>query len=110
MALHLHQGANETKAVFMDEPGEHQLVTRGQGESVEVELRYFRDWASWNMYPIDRYELRAKGDIPRAEMIAGVFQALNHVFTNIGVDAYKERWVEHEFPINEYEELAKLFA
>jgi hypothetical protein len=46
----LATGAAEARVVFMDEPGEHELILRrAAGDTVEVEVLWHDDWKSWNM-------------------------------------------------------------
>src|SRR5215471_2845322 len=43
----LDGGAKEVAVVLMDEPGEHHVVMRRVGENeLEIEVRWFEDWAS----------------------------------------------------------------
>lgn len=44
-------GAAEVRVLFMDEPGEHELILRRAGEdAVEVEVLWYDDWKSWKMH------------------------------------------------------------
>jgi hypothetical protein len=103
--LELEAGQQEATVVFMSEPGEHHLVFRRIGDSVAVEVRWFKDWASWGMYPPERYEIVAVGTSPFAVVREQVVAALNRVLAEHGVEGYKAKWVEHEFPVTAHERL-----
>ena len=49
MGVDLVKGTQSTTAVFMDEPGEVQLVVTGDKGDLSFELRSYADWASWGM-------------------------------------------------------------
>jgi hypothetical protein len=103
--LELEAGREEAAVVFMSEPGEHHLVFRRAGDNVGVEARWFKDWASWGMYPPDRYEVVAAGTSPFAVVREQVVAALGRVLAEHGVEGYKAKWVEHEFPVAAHERL-----
>lgn len=103
--LGLAVGEDEAVVVFMAEPGEHHLVLRRAGEGLAVEVRWFKDWASWGMYPPDRYEVVAAGECSLAEFSEQVVAALDRVLTEHGVEGYKAKWGEHEFPMAAFERL-----
>jgi hypothetical protein len=103
--LELEAGREEVVAVFMSEPGEHHLVFCRAGEHVAVEVRRFNDWASWGMYPPDRFEVVAAGANPLATLREQVVAALGRVLAVHGIEGYKVKWVEHDFPLAAYERL-----
>jgi hypothetical protein len=93
---------DESRVVFMDEPGEHHLIVRREtAEILRVEVRYFQDWKSWNMDDGDG-ELRLQCATSPAELRWQVLAALRSVLAECGVDGYREKWGEHEFPTSEY--------
>jgi len=100
-------GANEVTATFMNEPGEHQLVIRRQGEAnVSLEVRWYDDWQSWGMGTSD-YKVVLSCVTRLAHLRGQVLSALKGVLEEHGEVGYKERWGEHEFPL---EQLRKLQA
>jgi hypothetical protein len=45
------KGETEATVVFMDEPGEHQMVLRRITDAdVEMEIMWYDDWRSWKMH------------------------------------------------------------
>ena len=106
MAIHLKDGHNESKVVFMDEPGELQLVVKVEGETAFYEARWFNDWASWNMHPESDYRVELKGETTPARIVQQITTALWEVYENIGPEKYKELWCEHKFPMEMYRKLS----
>lgn len=105
MAIDLKNGLAEAKTIFMDEPGELQLVVSAEGEVAHYEGRWFNDWASWGMHPESEYQVVAKGRCSVARVIQQIISVLLNIHQDIGPDEYKKRWIEHEFPIKQFQEL-----
>ena len=106
MAIDLKNRVREAKAVFMDEPGELQLVVKVVDEIVHYEGRWFNDWASWNMHPASDYQTMVQGTCSVSRVIQQITTVLWNIHQYIGPVEYKERWVEHEFPIDQFKVLA----
>ena len=110
-ASSLLRGAKEATVVFMDEPGEHHLVLRqDEPGRVDFEVRWFDDWASWGMYSPDKFELVLKGSTTASSFTAAVLGVLDGLWSEVGLIEYKKRWVEHDFPVERYEQLKALVA
>jgi hypothetical protein len=61
-ALQLTEGAETAKVMFMDEPGEHQILfLKKENENINYRLLWFEDWESWDMSPSDSYKLVLEG-------------------------------------------------
>ncbi len=106
MALSMKAGHGESKAVFMDEPGELQLVVDIEDGQAQYEARWFKDWASWGMHPESDYEVVLKGFTTPTRMVQQITQVLYEIHQNLGPEKYKALWCEHEFPMREFKELA----
>ncbi len=92
--------------IFMDEPGEIQLqLKKSKGPKLDFELRWYKDWASWNMISENDYEVIMTGETTVPSYVNQVRNILIQIHDEIGPELYKEKWIEHEFPITEYEEL-----
>jgi hypothetical protein len=92
--------------IFMEEPGELKLVLeRTLDTKLDFELRWFKDWASWNMISEDDYEVIMTGETTVPSYVNQVRNVLMKIYNEVGPDLYKEKWIEHDFPINEYEKL-----
>jgi hypothetical protein len=109
MGLELVNGANSATAVFMDEPGEIHLVVTGDADAMAFELRRYRDWASWGNTAEDDYELVDQGTVPRVELARNIHAILRRIYMDVGLEKYRELWVEHDFPLRTYEGLIAAF-
>jgi len=94
---------DETSVVFMDEPGEHRLVLKRNGTSIIYELRWYKDWASWNLLSEDHFETILSGTTPLPKYINLVRENLIRIRNEEGIEGYKKKWSKHDFPLNEYE-------
>jgi len=106
LAIDLRNGLSDAKAVFMDEPGELQFVVKVLDEVAHYEGRWFNDWASWNMHPDTEYKVVIQGTCSVTRIIQKIAKVLWNIHQNIGPTEYKERWVEHEFPVKQFKALA----
>ena len=104
-AINIRNKENQS-VIFMDEPGEHKLIlSKKNGSKIIYELRWYRDWASWNIIPEDDYKLILRGETTLPKYVNEVRKVLINIKETIGPKLYKEKWGEHEFPLEEYEEL-----
>ena len=93
------------KVFFLDEPGEHHLFLDRAGESLNYEIRWFDDWASWGIHPPDKYEIVLAGSTSARRCQHQVVITLHRVLEQYGLEGYKEQWVQHEFPEEKYRQL-----
>ncbi|MBV1924804.1 MAG: hypothetical protein KUG68_12335, partial [Flavobacteriaceae bacterium] len=90
----------------MEEPGEHVLILNRKDENkIDYELRWYKDWWSWNLIDKNNFESVFKGETTVPKYINQVRNVLNGIMTELGPDEYRKKWVEHDFPIAEYEKL-----
>lgn len=105
----LMQGVTEAKVLFMDEPGEHMMFLQMQNENVlGIEIRWFDDWASWDMITDKKYKVVFKTQTKLADFAKEVLRNLEKIFKENGMEGYKEKWVESEFPLKGLEKLREL--
>lgn len=96
----------EKSVIFMNEPGEHWLVLKTDGSNtVNYELRWYEDWANWNLIDIEKYAIVLKGVTTVPKYINEVRKVLIQIFEEFGPEKYKQMWVEHDYPLEEYEKL-----
>lgn len=104
----LLKGGKESRTIFMDEPGEHLMsLINPKDDELEIEVRWFKDWASWDMHSKKDYEIVFKRTTSLYEFANKVCDNLERIYIDEGTDGYKEKWVEHEFPVNAYLKLKK---
>lgn len=108
MAISIKSGQKETKAVFMDEPGELQLLVHLDSEIAHYEARWYEGWPSWGVGSESDFETILKGSCSSARIIQQITQILWTIYSDIGVKRYKELWCEHEFPLAQFEALSNL--
>ncbi|MEZ6142024.1 MAG: hypothetical protein R3B84_15770 [Zavarzinella sp.] len=109
-ALDLCDGNSAVTVVFMAEPGEHHLIVTGSQNSalVDIEVRWFDDWASWNMYPADQFNVVFKCQTTVSEFASAVVSVLDDLLEKWGLDGYQKKWAEHPFPKELHNQLAAL--
>ena len=107
-AIDLCRRAPEATVVFMDEPGEYHLVlTRKKGNELLFEVRWFKDWASWGMYPKNAYRVELQGSTTVERFRDQVLGVLDKLDQTLGPTKYREEWIEADFPTAEYETLSR---
>lgn len=95
----LADGAASSRVVFMDEPGEVQMLLARRGDFLDYELRWFDDWNSWGMHPADKFTILHHGSTTIARFFGEVRKEFEALLASYGEEGYRERWVEHDFPV-----------
>jgi hypothetical protein len=104
-AKSLRAGSPEVTVVFMDEPGEHELVLRrGDGDAVTVEVWWHDDWKSWKMSSSPGTR-KLFGSTTVAHVRGQVLSELQRLLRENGETGYREKWGEHAFPTEELRQL-----
>lgn len=97
--------------VFMDEPGEFQLIlTPATDGVIDVVLRWYDDWQSWDMHPEAQFDVVWKTTTNAVEFAWVIKAMLDNLWVKYGAEQYKERWIEHEFPIKLHETLNRILV
>ena len=102
--LDLEAGKAST-VLFMDEPGETLLELEPRGDSLNYILKWFDDWASWDIVSPDRFRVVAEGSMFFSHYKDQVMAILSSVYENVGMSRYKKLWIEHDFPLDEFRAL-----
>jgi hypothetical protein len=104
--LQLRAGATGASVVFMAEPGEHHLLfSRGEGEQVTAVVRWYADWASWGCQSPDEYETCLETTTTVTELTDQALHLLNTILQTFGPEGYREKWIEDDFPMEEFTQL-----
>jgi hypothetical protein len=99
-------GEQEVDVIFMDEPGEHHLVLqRLPNGEVGYELRWYNHWFSWGYGECDDFRIVLTGRTSIRQLQDCVRHVLQEILDTLGVEGYKAKWAEHDFPISEFEKL-----
>ncbi|QSE99004.1 hypothetical protein [Fulvivirga lutea] len=107
----LLKGGKESQTIFMSEPGEHLMsLINPKDDLLEIEVRWFKDWASWNMHSKTDYEVVFKRTTSLFDFANKICDNLERIYIKEGIEGYKEKWVEHDFPMNSYLKLKKLLG
>jgi hypothetical protein len=95
-AVQLLRGAASARCSFDEEPGEYRwIIDRTDGQ---VRLRILEFQELWGNRPDHEGKVLLDGQCDLATFVGAVRDALQRVVDEHGVDGYKHRWVEHEFP------------
>jgi len=100
----LMRGLSETTFSFLDEPGEHRIIFKRDEETVHVAVYWFED-ESANLHH-GRVVLTAECSV--GELATTTINCLRKVLDAHGETGYRERWREHDFPMQEYRDLLEL--
>jgi len=93
---------------FFSEPGENQLVIEKIDENkIEIELRWYEDWASWNMIDPNKYESVYKGQTTLKSFVVNAYNTAKRIVDKNGLEGYSEKW-QGEFPIDDFKKLEEL--
>jgi len=96
----LQRGADRGRIVFMDEPGEVQLVFHRTDDALSYEVRSFADYNSWGMGPSESFDVDLSGTTTVRSFVAEVCGQMEDLLQKYGQDGYRKRWIEHEFPMD----------
>jgi len=106
--LRLRNGKTKAAVIFMDEPGEHHLLLKRVGDDLNVEIIWFDDWASWKLEPNTGPKSVFTATVPLTDFLLAATNALKILLDTFGLEGYKKKWIEHEFPLEEYKKLRTL--
>ncbi len=105
----LLKGAPDAKVITMDEPGEHLVHLQSlSATNLDIEIRWFKDWASWNLITEKEFEMVLKCQDTILNFSTEIFNNAKQILDKYGMEGYKEKWIEHDFPIDEYNRLKSL--
>lgn len=88
--------------VFMDEPGEHQLLLKLNNNEIEFTLIWYEQWASSHLTGPEKCIEILKGKTTLTKYINEVRRNLLKIYNTLGEKGYLEKWCKHEFPLDEY--------
>jgi hypothetical protein len=107
-AITIRDGLPAPRVVFMDEPGEAQLLVSRDDDGVSYELRWYDEWCSWGRGPEDKFELLHQGKASEWEFLACIRRQLQAILAEHGEDGYLTKWLEHPFPKQQYNDLLNI--
>jgi hypothetical protein len=93
---------------FFSEPGEHQIVIEKiDDDNIEQELRWYDDYASWNMIDPNKYKSLYKGKTTLKSFIINAYNSAKRIINENGMEGYAEKW-RRAFPIDDFKRLESL--
>jgi hypothetical protein len=105
-AIALRDGADDTQVIFMEEPGEHLLLfNRLDNDIALVEIRWYDDWASWGIHSEEEYTTLLTTKVSTRDVQKEILNVLEGILSKFGAEVYKQKWIEHDFPMAEYQNL-----
>lgn len=98
--IRLKDSANTS---FFKEPGEAQLrLSKINDKTLNFDLRLYHKLVSWNECSEGDFQIILKGQCSVINYINEVRNALTKIHNEIGPALYKEKWIKHDFPTDEY--------
>lgn len=103
-ALQLRKGAREYSLVFIENTGEHQLVFKREPEGkLTFEIIWFAKGEDVGQNPTDGGNTVVfEGATTVDAYCHQVLQILNNIDQEVGVEQYKTKWINAEFPSEAY--------
>lgn len=100
----LMRGTPETTFCLLDEPGEHRIILKRDGETVHVTVYWFEDEGA----SLSHGKVVLAAECSVGELATTGINCLRKVLDTHGEAGYRERWKEHDFPTQEYRDILKL--
>lgn len=97
----------KTKSVvFTEETGEHVLILeRTNVIEIKFEFRYYPECETWDFNTESHFDLIVNGKTTISKYTNQIRNILSKIFTEVGLEEYKKKWINHEFPIKEFNKL-----
>jgi hypothetical protein len=107
--IQLLEGGKRAEFFWLDEPGEYQWLLTQREQTLSIRITHYRNWEQ-DRQPKDRAKKAFKTRCSLREFATAVLAQLTALYTTLGPKGYKERWVTHDFPLNEHRRLASLLS
>jgi len=99
----VRDGADHARASWAEEPGEFRWLFDRDGGMVEVRVLWFDD--QLDHLPDDAGDERIVGRVALDELVAAIAAGAREVLERHGEQGYRERWIEHPFPVAQLQRL-----
>ncbi len=104
----LLQGAEQATLTWDEEPEVTEWRFERQDDDVDVRITLFNDWSSYRRSRAQSGERPFSVRCPLSRLAGEVLDELWRIYETFGVAGYKERWLMHAFPLQEYTQLQGL--
>ena len=101
---HILSGGNEARFHFDEEPGEYRWIV-GRLDAGAVSVRILEFPQLWGDRPDSEGKVVFDVTCPIHELARALLSSLNGLLTEYGLDGYQAKWLEAEFPLEEYKAL-----
>lgn len=104
----LLKGAPEAKVMLMQEPGAYLIYLQALNNGrMAIKIRHFKGKADWDAVSGNE-NLVFNDQDTTLNFSMQVFRNASLLLSTYGMDGYKARWVNYEFPITSYNRLKAL--
>jgi hypothetical protein len=103
--VNLLQGDKSARFSFDEEPGEFRWILERQAESISIRILEFKHL--WGNEPDEEGTILLNTSVPFIEFLRAVNKMLQSVLEKYGTHGYKKKWVEHDFPLAQFETIQK---
>ncbi|NUR94896.1 MAG: hypothetical protein HOV67_06490 [Kribbellaceae bacterium] len=106
-ALALARGSAEVRFAWAEEPGEFRWILERLGEMLSVRVLWFDD-GPFSSQTDERGIERLAATCDPAAFLRAIATGAAAVRDELGVDGYRRRWGEHDFPTEQLDQLLSL--
>lgn len=105
--IKLLEGAKRAEFSWADEPGNYGWLLTHREQVLSIRITRYRNWEK-DRGPKEHGKTIFKARCALRDFAAAVLAQSDELYNTLGPQGYKERWVQHDFPLNEYRRLASL--
>lgn len=99
----INKSASKVEVIFMDEPGELRLeLIRNNNETIQIIGKWSDEWLGELNNLSTEYEMKFNYEVEFKLFAQLVYEILDSIYKEFGVEGYKEKWINHEFPLENY--------
>ncbi len=92
------RGADQATASFTEEPGEYRWCFRQVSpDRLGIRILWFDEM--WSDRPDEEGKVILETECRLQTFAKAVLSASQRVLTTYGLEGYREKWIEHEFPV-----------
>lgn len=99
----LKNGAEEATNSFDEEPGEYRWRFFCTEEELHLRILWFT--SLWGNQPDEEGKVVFDAECSLDAFVQALVEALERLLQEHGIEGYKAKWYEHEFPMEEYNKL-----
>lgn len=92
------EGEREVRCSWDEEPGEYRWLFETESGAVHLRVLWFDEL--WGGAPDDEGRLVFEADTTRRDLVDAMCQAAQAVWDEYGAAGYREKWVDHDFPLD----------